>query len=127
MSVSRLDSLWPSDFGDPHFVKIDTQGYDLEVLVGFGDLLKGVLCAEIEVRISEQYVNQCLASDIYKFMNQEGFDLVGLLSNGLQSGAGMMVFNAFFIKRSAADTSAVKLWRIVNNIGSLERVKALGF
>lgn len=117
MTLSRLDEIWPAEFGDPHFVKIDTQGYDLEVLKGFGDLLERVLCLEVEVRIGQQYIDQATAADIYAFMDERKFDLVGLSSNGLQADRTMMVFNAFFINSSAQQKSAIKLWKLVNNIG----------
>ena len=125
MITARLDSIWPSELGDPHFVKIDTQGYDLEVLKGFGDLLDRVLCLEIEVRLGPQYEGQPSIVDIHSFLVERNFTLVKLAPNGLQARRIMLVFNAFFVHSSATNSSAVKLWKTVNDIGSPDRVNII--
>lgn len=126
VTLSRLDGIWPDEYGDPHFIKVDTQGYDVEVLKGFGDLLQRVYCAEVEVRIAAQYVDQPTASDVYGFMKDNGFDLVSLVANGLQAGRETFVFNGFFVRSAIRDDPAVKLWKIVNNIGSAKRIAVAG-
>jgi FkbM family methyltransferase len=126
MTLSRLDAIWPSEWGDPHFIKVDTQGYDLEVLKGFGDLLHRVSCAEVEVRIAQQYAGQATPFEIHSFMKGHGFDVVGFKANGLQGGQETIVFNAFFIRSNVRDTPAVRMWRIINNVGSADRIAAFG-
>ncbi|EID15457.1 FkbM family methyltransferase [Mycolicibacterium phlei RIVM601174] len=126
MTLSRLDHVWPKEFGDPHFVKVDVQGYDLEVLKGFGDLITRVYCAEVEVRIARQYRGQPSPSDVYEFMSDHGFDLVGFRANSLQAGRQTVVFNAFFIRSDLRDSPAIRMWKRVNNIGSARRITAIG-
>jgi FkbM family methyltransferase len=62
------------------FLKIDTQGYDLQVLKGFKSKLrkkqiKFILCEQI---FSDLYHKQGRFSDLLIFMEQEGYDLVGM-------------------------------------------------
>ncbi|BBY78882.1 FkbM family methyltransferase [Mycolicibacterium pulveris] len=126
VTLSRLDHVWPDEYGDPHFVKIDTQGYDLEVLKGFGELLKRVCCAEVEVCMANQYVGQPSPTDVYDYMRASGFDMVGFKANSLQAGRQTVVFNAFFVRAEIRDVPAVRMWKIVNDIGSAQRITAIG-
>jgi FkbM family methyltransferase len=126
MTLSRLDAIWPEEWGAPHFIKVDTQGYDLEVLKGFGDLLQQVYCAEVEVRVAQQYAGQANPIEIHSFMKGNGFDLVSFKANGLQGGLETVVFNAFFIRSDLRDSPTVRMWKIMNNIGSAERIGAIG-
>ena len=59
----------------PHFIKLDVQGAELEVLKGSKQTLKKVLGLEIEVNFKDMYENIPLAHDIEKFLINEGFFL----------------------------------------------------
>lgn len=67
------------DFFD--FVKIDTQGYDLEVLKGASGLLRNGCISVIKVEVSNvpAYENQACFSDIDLFLKSYGYEFVDCL------------------------------------------------
>ena len=72
VKASRLDSLFNSGLlGKADFIKIDTQGSELEVLRGGKNLLKNVLGIEIEVEFAPMYENQPLFRDVDEFISTE--------------------------------------------------------
>ena len=54
-------------------LKIDTQGYDLEVLKGAKETLKIIDFLFIEASTAKVYENQPLLSDIINFVEKENF------------------------------------------------------
>lgn len=76
VTLSRMDTAC----GDitPDVMKIDTQGFELEVLRGAGRLLDSVAAVELEVEFVKQYVDQALFADVDAFMRDRGFTLRGL-------------------------------------------------
>lgn len=76
VTLSRLDTVCP-DF-QPDFIKVDTQGTELEILHGAGRLLESVIGVELEVEFVHQYVGQPLFADVDAFMRSRGFSLRGL-------------------------------------------------
>ena len=55
---------------------MDVQGYELEVLKGFGDKLKQIQYIYTEVSLKELYEQNILLSDLDKFLNINGFTRV---------------------------------------------------
>ena len=74
--ISRLDT-WAKAAGVDciDFIKIDTQGAELDVLLGAGELLNGCLAIEAEVMFSPLYIGQPLFADVDTFLRQSGFTL----------------------------------------------------
>jgi len=66
------------DISHPALLKIDVQGYELQVLEGSESLLPYFSFIYIECSFLELYEEQSLAADIVKKMQVEGFDLVGI-------------------------------------------------
>lgn len=62
------------------FVKIDTQGSELEILQGGPKALSSCVCVELEVEFVELYCGQPRFAEVDQFMRQNGFYL-GDLSN----------------------------------------------
>lgn len=76
--VGVLSEYLDADLPRPIVLKIDVQGFELEVLRGAGDRLTHldeVLC---ECSFVELYEGQALASDVVAFMHQHAFTLAGL-------------------------------------------------
>jgi len=59
------------------YIKLDTQGSELEILQGAGDLAETFVCAEIEVEFNPIYEGQPLFSDVDSFMRKKGMSLWG--------------------------------------------------
>jgi FkbM family methyltransferase len=53
--------------------KIDVEGYSLEVLQGFGEMLKKTKCIQIELEHKKVWENQSSYDDVKSFLNENGF------------------------------------------------------
>jgi FkbM family methyltransferase len=62
----------------PDFIKIDTQGTELEILTAGAKSLKSTVCVELEVEFVELYSGQPLFAEVDQFMRQNGFYLCDL-------------------------------------------------
>jgi FkbM family methyltransferase len=75
ISVHRLDSIF-SNYCAPEnriFLKIDTQGYEKQVLEGALNVLPLVLGLQIEMRLAPVYAGEALIEELFSFMRQHGF------------------------------------------------------
>lgn len=75
----RLDE-WMAENGikgDIDFLKIDTQGHDLEVIKSLGEEIKRVkeITAEVQIVETEVYKNSSKREDLFEYMKQKGFSI----------------------------------------------------
>lgn len=127
VDVVRLDSVWNKHASrPPSFVKIDVQGFELEILKGFGRLLSGVRGIELECVYERLYETQPLFAEIHEYLSENGFDLVKQSPVGLFNSA-IIEFNAFWVRMGTHSEPAVVFWKAMNNVPSQERVVALGY
>ncbi len=119
MDVSMLETITLDDFCErekivPDFVKLDTQGSEMEILQqGFSNHMHRLIGLEIEVEFVPLYEGQPLFSEIEIFMRKCGFDLYGIkrhrwkLNNGnscTKEKGGRLVFgDALFFKTKLFD------------------------
>jgi FkbM family methyltransferase len=99
--MARLDD-WAraTGLGNARFyLKIDVQGYELEVLRGGHSMLDQVIVAETEVSLVHSYIGQPLLADIASFLGDCGFGLVSLepVSDDPASGQ-MLQLDAIFAR-----------------------------
>jgi FkbM family methyltransferase len=82
VSVRRLDDVLdevaPDCNGKSIFLKMDTQGYDLEVFKGLGNKLKYVVAIQSEVSLISLYEGMPHWTDSMSFYERAGFGVVGL-------------------------------------------------
>lgn len=81
--MKTIDSVVLSEFEgrSPDFIKIDVQGYELEVLKGANNTLQNVKALLIEVNFLDIHVNVPLHASITSWLNDRGFvafDVCGL-------------------------------------------------
>jgi len=79
VEVTELDNL-VDIHNQPHFLKLDIQGAELEVLKGSVNTLKNVLGLEVEINFKEIYEKIPLANDVEKFLNSQSFVLNDFLT-----------------------------------------------
>ena len=90
--------------GVSNILKLDVQGFELEVLQGANRILENAVSVELEVEFQELYKNQPLFGEISNFLNSKGFvfvDFTRLVHWPLKDsmGSGLLVFGqALFIK-----------------------------
>jgi FkbM family methyltransferase len=90
ISVAPLDNfIDESDLIAPIFVKIDVQGFELEVLKGCGGFLTKFNYIYVECSFIELYEKQAFADEVITFLNNYSFKLKG-------------VYNTFYDKKGIA-------------------------
>lgn len=85
------------------FLKIDTQGYEKQVLIGAEKILSRVSGVQIELSLVPLYKDQMLMPELMAWMNSLGFDLWGISPTfaNHETGRMLQVDATFF--RSAGD------------------------
>ncbi len=88
-----LDALCREYGLDPHVVKLDTQGTEIDILRG-GEmcLRRSIFAVEAEVEFLPFYMNQALFTDVHNYLSGLGFQLMEYLNpvriRGLDYGSG---------------------------------------
>jgi FkbM family methyltransferase len=104
--VARLDELLdPSEIRAPSLLKIDVQGYELEVLRGSEKLLPLISEILVECSFDEFYAGQALADDVVAYLRDRGFRLSGVFSL-LRDGCRCLQGDFLFVRRDGWPTSA---------------------
>lgn len=121
INVKRFDTL-AKEHGipTPHFIKIDVQGYEYQVLEGFGNALDDVVAIQLETQLKPIYKGQKLFHDIIDFLSNRGFILRDMQICGAFDYE-VVELEAFFSidKKSAVGSfkyDYLTLWEIANDI-----------
>jgi len=100
IQLRRLDSVFADYVGDSScpFLKIDTQGYELEVLDGARSCLERFAGIRAELSLSELYKGQTLWLDFALRLKREGFQLANLFPvfSDYATGRLLQVDGVFF-------------------------------
>jgi FkbM family methyltransferase len=74
--LATLDALTPGYYGQDStaFLKVDTQGYEGEVLKGAPRTLARVIGVQLELSLIPLYTGQLLMPELVEFMRDTGFD-----------------------------------------------------
>lgn len=103
VEVSTLDVQMDASTQSTRLLKVDVQGFELEVLEGAGDALSMIDEALIECSFIELYEGQALAGQVVGFMNERGYELSGIYGTQYNS-AGLaiqadLLFNRLVLRR----------------------------
>jgi FkbM family methyltransferase len=81
INIFKLDSyVQQQQLPMPNLIKIDVQGYELNVLNGAVNTIRHAKYCILEMSFQELYFNCPLFEDIYQYMIELGFRLVGVSS-----------------------------------------------
>jgi FkbM family methyltransferase len=98
---SRYDELFRQQaVPKPDVIKIDVQGFEYEVLLGFGHLLETCLGIELESHLYPIYREQKLLGEIVAYLEQFGFVLRAIRERPSFDG-DFIECDAFFTKRKS--------------------------
>jgi FkbM family methyltransferase len=80
VEVTRLDSIWPelAREGDRVWLKLDVQGFELEVLKGAEASLPSIACVQAELSFVPLYHGSPLFLELIEYLAARGFRLAGL-------------------------------------------------
>jgi FkbM family methyltransferase len=78
--IARLDSIWADIAGDADrvYLKMDVQGYELNVLGGAALCLSTVACVEAELSLAPLYRDQADFREVIAHLEKQGFRLFAL-------------------------------------------------
>jgi FkbM family methyltransferase len=101
--VITLDSIFQSYRGSDEKVllKIDTQGFEKQVLDGLSENLKNIFAVQLELSIVPLYKNQETYQYFFSFFERNGFMLWSLLPGFGNSMTGQLLqFDAVFVRKN---------------------------
>ncbi|GJD64276.1 hypothetical protein MPEAHAMD_4457 [Methylobacterium frigidaeris] len=112
----------------PDFIKIDVQGYELEVLKGAARTLHHVAALEIETSVVPLYHNQPTHSEVTAWLIDRGFHPVATKTTGTFGGEGVRAveYDSFFVNNHLLSDKrdGLQIWLTTNRIrrgGSWDR------
>ncbi len=99
--IARLDDfLGEMKMLKPIFLKVDVQGFELDVLNGSKKILPLVDYLQIEVTYQMLYKKQPLFGDVYHFLIAQGFEFAGLIDSLVSPKNGAILqSDALFIRK----------------------------
>jgi len=102
IEIKTLDSVFYSFFstGDQVMLKIDTQGYEKQVLDGAREALKFIQIVQVEMSLTPLYQSGWLFQDVILFLHGIGFELYSL-ENGFSDplSGQLLQVDGIFIKK----------------------------
>jgi FkbM family methyltransferase len=127
MPTRRLDSLiGEGAIPMPDFMKIDSQGFELNILKGCGEALRQLVGVRLETHLRPIYKGEATFFEIFAFMNNTGFILRDLhLTFPFEFEA--VEFEAFFSIDprgvNGARLEILKIWELMHNIPAGRTIK----
>lgn len=97
--TTSLDECLDHDIERPVLLKIDVQGFELEVLRGANRLLKVIDVVLVECSFEEFYSGQAKAEDVIRFLHDRGFALAGASAPSLDRHGVILQLDLIFIRR----------------------------
>jgi len=94
VSISRLDRVARTFLGDDSqkiFLKLDVQGYEMQVLRGSEGLLDRIVGAQLEVSLAPLYEGQPLLASVGDYMSSKGFEIWGIVPGFVDDSSGRML------------------------------------
>ncbi|HFE39055.1 MAG TPA: FkbM family methyltransferase [Gammaproteobacteria bacterium] len=109
IKVVRLDSFLAqhSELMGNIYLKIDTQGFEMEVLRGAGDVLAQIVAVQAEIALIHTYSNELDWLDNLMWMRAQKFEVATAICNSAV-GAQVREFDFVFVRHKRLDLEADK-------------------
>ena len=80
--LRKLDTITQDliEPGSVVFLKIDTQGYEEQVMIGARELMNNIVGLQLEISLVPLYEGQSLLEEMFEQLKQKGFELWGISS-----------------------------------------------
>lgn len=103
--VRRLDDLFPvaSMDGQSSYLKVDTQGFDLEVLLGASEFLKTTQALQFELAIQRLYADVPHYSEMLEVVENMGFRISGLFPISMDEGLRAVEFDCVMVRAAGTN------------------------
>ncbi len=102
ITVNKLDTIFPSIYnnGDNAYLKIDVQGYEMEVLKGAENSLNFIKGIQIEMSIELLYEGSILYNELIQFLETKGYELFSIENGFSDPVTGKLLqFDGIFFKK----------------------------
>ena len=102
IEIKTLDSIYPFIINkeDKVMVKIDTQGFEKNVLDGAKASLNHILIIQLEMSIVPLYENEMLFNDMVQYIEDKGFQLFSLENGHYNRESGQLLqVDGIFVNR----------------------------
>ena len=98
--TARLESLWPQIVGSARpWLKIDVQGFELQVLRGAGELIRQARVIQVELSLEPLYDGAVTWKTVVEWLGDRGFDLAAVEPGFEDPDSGRMLqFDGVFVR-----------------------------
>jgi FkbM family methyltransferase len=100
VEVITLDSILTANPVSNGFLKIDVQGYELEVLLGCSSLSSHFKYIYVECSFKSLYSNQSLFSDVSAYLFRSGYQLIDICNIDRVRGDGIVQADFLFLRNA---------------------------
>jgi FkbM family methyltransferase len=104
--IKRLDACLSTPLPRPVLLKIDVQGFELEVLKGATDLLPHIDAVYVEASYVELYEGQALHEEIERYLTEAGFTLAGRYNTHVHQGEAVQAH--LLLRRTRTTSKAAR-------------------
>lgn len=106
VDVKPLDAMIEDRYRPPFLIKIDTEGFELEVLRGAIKSLGKTACLIVEASVAKRHEGSYAFADLIAFLHTHGFGLADLVDVSAFDGDGDIAYmDIAFIRTDAAAIS----------------------
>lgn len=103
IEIKRLDSVFNSFCIDTDRVmlKIDTQGFEKNVIEGAAKVLDKIILIQLEMSIIPLYKNEMIFTEMINYLDDKGYQLVSLEDGFSDRGTGQLLqVDGIFVKKN---------------------------
>ena len=110
MEIVRLDQAFETLIPPAGnlFLKVDTQGYEREVLLGTGEILSRVSMMQLELSLTPLYEGAPVFEELIGFVRSIGYELYNLIPGFRNPESGRLLqVDGFFVRTHGTGSGAV--------------------